>query len=124
MTINEVIARVKLLRNPTMDEAAMLHVINQTEAEIYRKIIAPRAETIEFTGYTMADADTKLQAPFPFDDLYMIAIFREIDAAENQITNYNNSERHYNEVFGEFAAWWMRTHRHSPEKLHSRWWFG
>lgn len=124
MTINEVIARVKLLRNPTMDEAAMLHVINRTEAEIYRKVIAPRAETIEFTGYTMADADTALQAPRPFDEIYVYAILREIDAAENQVTNFNNSERQYKEIFDELAAWWMRTHRHRPEKLHSRWWFG
>lgn len=124
MTINEVIARVKLLRNPTMDEAAMLHVINQTEAEIYRTIIAPRAETVEFDGYTMANADTALQAPFPFDEVYVYAILREIDAAENQVTNFNNSERQYKEIFEELAAWWMRTHRHRPEKLHSRWWFG
>ena len=124
MTINEVITRVKLLRNPTMDEAAMLHVINRTEAEIWRTIIAPRAETISFNGYTMADADTKLQAPFPFDEVYVAAICKEIDAAENQITNYNNSDREYKEIIEELAAWWMRTHRHRPEKLHSRWWFG
>lgn len=124
MTINEVIARVKLLRNPTMDEAAMLHVINRTEAEIYRTIIAPRAETVEFDGYTMANADTTLQAPFPFDEVYVYAILREIDAAENQVTNFNNSERQYKEVFEDFAAYWMRTHRHRPQKMRSRWWFG
>lgn len=122
MTIRQVIDRVHLLRDPTIDDGGLLLIINQIEAEIERKIIHPRDAEIAFKGYSEENMDTELKVPFPFDDVYIKGCVKEIDARENQIANYNNSERLYKEVFGELAAWWTRTHRQPNSRMHSQWW--
>lgn len=122
MTLREAIARVKMLKSPSIPDADLIRVISQTEAEILRKIVFPRAETIEFNGYTDADMDKNLQAPFPFDDIYLWGCVKYIDVLENQAEAMNNSERRYKEILGELAAWWVRTHRYPPEHVGSPWW--
>ena len=124
MTIREVIGRVKAIRQPCPADEDLIKIISQTEAEILRKIVFPRAEIIEFNGYTAADLDRKLQAVSPFDDLYVVGCLRYIDRLENQTTELNNSEREYNEILGEYAAWYLRTHRPAPGPRVGSAWYG
>ena len=124
MTIREVIGRVKAIRQPCPADEDLIRIISQTEAEILRKIVFPRAETIEFVGYTSADLDKKLQAVSPFDELYVVGVLKYIDRTENQTTELNNNEREYNEIFGEYAAWYLRTHRPAPGPRVGSKWYG
>lgn len=124
MTLREVIGRVKAMKNPCPPEEDLIKIISQTEAEILRKIVFPRAETIEFVGYTSADMDRVLQAVAPFDEIYVAGCLRYIDRLENQITEYNNSEREYKDLFGEYAAWYLRTHRPAPGPRVGSKWYG
>ena len=120
MTINEVINIVKAIKSPTVEEQDLLRVINETEAEVWTKIVHPRRAG-EYTPYTEEDRDKTLLAPTPFDNIYVLACVRYIDMLENQPTNYNNSERAYKEAFDSFAAFWTRTHRPDcAPNVHSR----
>lgn len=121
MTIREVINRVQAIKNPTPPEGELLQIINDTEYEIIRKIIAPRDEDYDFEEYDDSDMSTRLKAPRPFDNVYVVACVREINRRENQETLFNNSEREYKEIFGELAAWWKRTHRDASQNMTSCW---
>lgn len=122
MTVQEVISRVKAIKSPTPPDEDLLEIINDTEYEIVRKIIAPRSDDYEFDGYDDSDMNTRLKAPRPFDNVYVIACIREIDRRENQEQSFNNATREYNEILSELAAWWIRTHRPEPGRVHSCWW--
>lgn len=124
MTIQEVINRVRAIKSPCPPEADLVKVISEAEGEIYRRIIAPRGAETEFVGYTAADLTTTLQAPTPFDNLYVFACLRHIDLTENQITNYNNDEREYKELLGEFAAWYLRKHKPDGNPRMRSDWYG
>lgn len=124
MTLREAISRVKAIRQPCPPDEDMMRIISQIEADILRKIVFPRAEIIEFNGYTSADLDNKLQAVSPFDELYVVGVLKYIDRLENQTTELNNNEREYNEIFGEYAAWYLRTHRPAPGPVVGSKWYG
>ena len=121
MTIQEVINRVKAIKSPTPPDGDLLEMINDTEYEIVRKIIAPRDDAYEFDGYDDTDINTRLKAPRPFDNIYVIGCLREIDRRENQITNFNNDEREYKELLQEYGAWYVRTHRQCSPRIRSDW---
>ena len=121
MTIQEVINRVQTIKNPTPPNTDLIEMISDVEYELYRKVIAPRAETIEFDGYDESDMNTLLKAPRPFDRLYVLGCLKEIDRRENITNEINNEEREYAELLGEFCAWYVRTHRQCSPRVRSDW---
>ena len=136
MTIRQVIEKVKQIRRPACADQDLLEEINRTEAEIYMKIVDPRGtlwakrreedpenNVYPTNDYTLDDMDEVLTAPRPFDEIYVTACLRYISRTENNITNLNNEEREYKELFGELAAWWSRTHRERGPRMRS-WWYG
>ena len=122
MTVQEVINRVKAIRSPAPQDTDVIEMINDVEYDVIRKIMYPRTDDIEFDGYDASDMNTRLMAPRPFDNLYVVGALREIARRENQETTFNNAEREYKEIFGELAAWWTRSHRQAPGHVGSPWW--
>ena len=123
MTIRDVIAAVTQQRQPGLNEEEYLRVISDVDMKALREVIEPRGGelTDAWTAYTMEDADKELLIPAPYDKVYVHACCAEIDDRENQIGNLSNASRFFYSKFGDYAKWYLRTHRPAPKRLHSRW---
>ena len=120
MTIREAIAKAAQMRQPGLPEQDAIDVINEVEARIRREVTHPR-DAGDYEPYTEADMDARLTAAAPYDGMYVHALCAAVDDRENQIGNLSNARRFYEYDFGQYAAWYLRTHRPQGGVMRSDW---
>lgn len=65
----------------------------------------------DFTGYTDDTAqDTELLAPYPYDEIYVHYINRQIDLQNQELDKYNNDTSLFNNAYDTLGDFWTRTH--------------
>ena len=64
-----------------------------------------------FAGYGKDTAGTtELLVPYPYSDVYIWYIIRNIDLYNNEIARYNNSNAMYNNAYLTYSDYYTRSH--------------
>lgn len=64
-----------------------------------------------FYGYDVDSGhETVLLACKPYDDLYIKYLLMQFDFYNGETARYNNSAAAFQTAYGEFSAWYNRTH--------------
>lgn len=113
MTIAEAIALVDRAKPNQYSDEDKIRWLSEIDGMIVRELIeshedSPLAEP--FTGYTAADSDTQLIAPFPYDQLYRWWLESQIDLGNMEIGKYNNSRNLFNSAYLTYTDHYNRTH--------------
>jgi hypothetical protein len=112
MTIREAIAEANSLSNNLIDEALKINWLSKLDGRIHYEIIAPNAKEGAFIGYsTNTPSDTVLIVPYPWDSLYVAYLEMEIARVSSDNVRYTNSRILFNELYGAFSRWYVRTHK-------------
>ena len=112
MTIQEAIAEANSLSNNLIDEALKIKWLSELDGRIYYEIIAPNAKSGAFKEYTQnTPSDTELIVPHPWDSLYVSYLEMEIARVSADNVRYANSRILFNDRYGAFSSWYVRTHK-------------
>ena len=130
MTLSEVIEEVKEKKPSTFKDEDLLKYLNELEGMIQVEVmgidpyhIKPepifdeegneipviQEETTEpyYIQYTLEkDKNTILLVPSPFESLYMLYLYAQIDFYNKEFTAYNNSLSAFKGKYDDFVAWY------------------
>jgi hypothetical protein len=67
-------------------------------------------DVISFADEWVVGIDTELIAQPPYDKLYVMYLFSQIDIHNAEIARYNNSAAMFSAVYQDFSAWYNRRH--------------
>lgn len=76
---------------------------------------------VEFAGYTAANIDDELIAPFPYDDLYVDYLKMKYDEENEDTQRYNNSAIMFNNSIDNFTKYYNKTHKPLARAKFSFW---
>ena len=107
MTVKEVIEKVDgLRRNNAFTIEDKMRWLNQCEAKIQLDcLLMPR---VGVTYDYIVDADEKLIAKPPFDELYIHYVCAKIDEALGEMAMYNDTVKLYDDVQRDFQRWLIK----------------
>lgn len=118
MTIIEAIQRADSYKPNQFTQEDKVRWLSILDSNIYEDLIKTHedADPAEFNGYTV---DTPLSKALLVPDRYAQEVYvaylsAQIDYYNDEITRYNNDMQAYNAAYGEYAAWYNRTHRPLP----------
>lgn len=116
MTVKEVIEKVGTLRrNNQFTIEDKMRWLNQCEAKVQLEcLLMPR---VEITYDYAADADEKLIAKPPFDEMYIHYVCAKIDEALGEMEMYNDTVKLYNDVNGDFQRWLIKEYDPAHNKI-------
>lgn len=115
MTVKEAIAAAdKLRQGNRFTEADKYRWINLCEAAIQREVLLMHEP--EAVYVPVEDADEKLLAPPPYDELYVQWLCAKMDEAQAQYEIYSNTIDQFNRTVQEFAKWVIKRFdpKHNP----------
>lgn len=110
MTTNRAIDRADELRPNTIDRATKAAWVLELEGRIYGELLMnsvtpPEGEPPrEFPR----DADAELSVPAPWDRVYELWLCAQIDYANADMNEYNNSVMMFEDAYGQFARSFRR----------------
>lgn len=114
MTIQEAITKVNLLRPNHIPDEQKVNWLSELDGMIHREIVLKHehpAELDTFGGYDgNTDPNTKLLAPFPYDELYTYYLFAQCDLTNLEIQKYNNDKTLFNNAYDTLSDYWTRTY--------------
>lgn len=120
MKIGEVIARVDELRRNDIDKKEKVRWLSRLDWKVKHKLIDTHqgAAQVDFAGYNEhTSMDTDLLVPEPYDEMYEHYLIAQIEYAHQQEDRYNNAIDLFDQVWDEFAKWYIHTHKPIPIKL-------
>ena len=131
MTAGEAIKRAQALRPAAMQEDPAMYYrwLTEVEQEVIEHLnrhADPSGETpddedwqAEIT-YTETDADSDLLLPDRYEMVYVYKLMCEIDMMCGETDRSNNDATLYNQMMGEWKAWYRRGNR-PKAAARSRW---
>lgn len=113
MTVAQAIEQVDKIKPNRFTEDDKIRWLSEIDGLIVRELIdthddSPLEE--EFEGYTKADRNTELIAPYPYDTLYGWYLKSQIDMGNMEIDKYNNSKTMFNNAYLTYTDYYNRTH--------------
>ncbi len=118
MTIDKATASAKAQRQGNFDDKYLRQLLSELDGKIYNELMAPLHPGEVFNGYDENTPGTQaLLAPYPYDSMYTMYLVKEIDRMNNETVKYNNSSVLFNNQYGEFARWWLRTHEYPSAEI-------
>lgn len=116
MTIQEALDRVDMMRPNNMQKDFKLAALSELDGLIRREMIATHEENEdddipEAAVYTEETApDTRLIAPFPYDEIYMYWLCCKVDLQNLEMDKHNNDRILFNNAYDTLSDYWTRTH--------------
>ncbi len=108
MTIAEVLQTADALRPNELAQSIKLRWLSELEGRILTEIAGREPEKIPVFGENTPQI-LRLFAPAPYDRVYWIYLMKMIDYAAKDATAYQMSAAAFNEAYGDFAKWFLRT---------------
>ena len=89
-----------------------LRLINQMDRMVFRDVISTHeGGAEEFAGYNdETDGETVLLMPDDFRQVYVYWLSAMMDFANQETNRYTNDMIMFNQMYGDFEAWYTRTH--------------
>ena len=106
MTKNEVLAMVEKIRPQIYDENLGKQFLDELEGRIAVEVFGAPAPV------TPLPDNMPLRAPAPFDRLYWTYLVSMVDFIAGDNKSYAASHALFNEAYGAFARWYLRTGGH------------
>ena len=113
MTIAEVISKVDSLKPNTYTPEDKVDWLSNLDARVKTQIIDAHegGENIVFNGYdSLADQDTVLLVPAPYDEMYIRWLEAQIDYHNSDDDRYNNAIILFNNAYEGYKKHYTRTH--------------
>lgn len=113
MTISEAISNIDAIKPNRYSRSDKIKWLSTLDGLIKTEIIDTHESDVEtvFVPYNdNTDPDTELLVPAPYDGVYRYWLESQIDHANAEITQYNNSSAAYNSAFSAFERHYNRTH--------------
>ena len=113
MTLFEAISQVNNLKPNTYSHTDKVKWLSTLDGIIKAEIIDTHegAEQVEFNGYDEdTDLSTELLVPAPYDSIYPLWLYAQIDYANGEYDRYNNGVQAYNDAFSAYEKHYNRTH--------------
>lgn len=123
MTLGEALDRFDLLYPNGMETALKTRLVSRLEGRLETEIFSLYEDGLApFAGYdAVADRNTPLRAPFPFDDIYIKFLCAENDLICGDTERYRNSAAVFNSAYAAMAAYYNRTRRVKKQaRLHAQ----
>ncbi len=119
MTIKQAIDRADALKPNSYAHADKVKWVKDVERRVYNEIyINHEPGDKEFVPPTDEDDDSyELFAPSPYDELYVLYLSAQIDAANSEYGRYNNTARQFESVYGDLERFWQAGHMPIPLNL-------
>ncbi|MBP3410075.1 MAG: hypothetical protein J6M10_03670 [Clostridia bacterium] len=114
MTIAEAISRVDEIKPNRFTQKQKIEWLENIEGQIYQEMVLPNENPgkICFDGFPAdVDVGTKLIAPAPYDEVYVLYLQCRIDLGNAELKKYNNSMLMFNSAYATLKDWWKRAHR-------------
>lgn len=106
MTIKEIIARVDELKPNAFTSEQKTAWIAALEGRIAADVFLMDISEIRQLCYKHPEDEEKIPlVEFPHDDIYVLWLCAQIDAANEEYTGYQNALIRYNDAFGNFVRW-------------------
>jgi len=112
MTVAEIIAEVQRIKPNQYPKETLTRWLTQIEAQAIDQVINHAlGADIDFEKYDYdMDAETELQIPDRYSDVYIHYLSAQIDQANREFASYNNDVALFEAAWREYAAWHIRTH--------------
>lgn len=118
MTIADAISLVDNLKPNLYNAEIKMRWLSKLDGQIFEETILTHVREEEapaFTPYT--DMTQELIVPFPYsDDVYINYLQAMIDRENGEMTRYNQSISLYSAAYGNYQAWYNRTHMPKSHK--------
>ena len=124
MTVNEAIALVDELKPNQIEEARKIEWLSRLDQWVFDQVITPREKDEStprsFEPYAPAFTEEEpeegaccreLLVKAPFDEMYRFYLEMQIDLANMEMDQYNNSSALYQNARGQFLRDYNRRHR-------------
>lgn len=113
MTIQEVMTEVENISPNAIDEGLKIAWLNSLEETIYKEVICTHEgyENVPLKKLTMeTDYEEELIAEEPYARLYVFYLLSQINYANHEWTDYNNTVEMFNQAYREYKAYYNRNH--------------
>jgi hypothetical protein len=110
VTIKQLIEYVDEIRPNSFGNHTKTVWINEIEGAVQTEIMGIYHADVAFYDAT-ADIDTELLVKAPHAKLYAWYLIAMMDLVSMGNKAYENSYRVFNSFWGEYARWYLRTHR-------------
>ena len=111
MTISEVIAIVDDLMPNQYSTDQKIRWLSTLDGKIFHEVIQTHlGSRCFFQGHETDDEDLLVQPPYA-EDVYTRYLQARIAAENNEIAKYDQFMTLFNSAYGDFTAWYNRTHR-------------
>lgn len=113
MTIAEVISKVDVLKPNTYTPEDKVAWLSTLDSRVKSKIIDTHEcrEPFDFYGYdSIADQETELLVPAPYDEMYLRWLEAMIDYYNSDDDRYNNAITLFNNAYEDYKTHYTRTH--------------
>lgn len=120
MTVQEVLAKVDVLKPSRFDRPMKLTWLAQIEGQIFHEIVCTHESPPILPPHIDKDCppDYELIAPFPYDDVYVLWLECQIDYGNHEINKYNNDRTLFNNALMTLRDFWNRTYM-PKERVHN-----
>lgn len=109
-TVEEIISRVDRLRPNPFSNEQKLTWLSLLDGIIYREIISLAVENdVAFTYHS--DIHDELLVDKPFDELYVLYLFAQIDLYLGESANYDMDITAFQDYFNSFCGDYERNHK-------------
>lgn len=112
MKLGEAILQCDKLKPNQYDTKDKIKWLSDLDGSIKKDIIDTHegGETITYTPYDEStDMETELLATAPYDNMYVLYLFSQIDFFNSEMARYNNSMLMFNNRYVDYATYYNRT---------------
>lgn len=116
MTLDQALHTADEMKPNQVERARKIAWLSTLDRRIYRDVMCTHEKDEHvpdtFTGYGQdTDPDTELLAKAPYDEIYRFYLEMQIDLANQEYDQYNNSAVLYANAWGQFARAYHREHK-------------
>ena len=121
MTVLEAIRRADAVKPNRFTEEQKILWLGNLEGQIFNEVVSTHENPDCIVLHTFdknMDTDTKLIAPHPYDEVYVLYLQSQIDLGNMEIAKYNNSKTLYNNAYQTFVDYWNRKYMPLSKATH------
>lgn len=115
MNLQTALDRVDLHRPNHVNEIQKIAWLNELDGQINTELVKTHyhmPDEFVFNGYDdTTEGDTKLLAPFPYDELYFYYLCAQVDNVNQEMEKYNNDRELFNNAYKLLSDYINRTYR-------------
>ena len=117
MTPEEIITQVDEIKPNAFDDKTKLRWIGELEGRIAADLFLLSSTELQQLELIHPEGmEQELLVKWPHNDIYSLWLQAKIDFANGEYDKYQNTMAAYNEVYNNFANWFIRTY--SPAQGH------